>query len=118
MDVVGFGQPKAVPTGLKRPYSADPAEKQPHVLNIVKHDKAVSIVPSLKDLVGFTAPRDFDDTNYTRMPSHSMHQEETSKNTVLRRYQSALPCVAGHTMTNSTSIGLPELWFGPSANAH
>lgn len=109
--MVGIGQPKPLPTGLKRPYSADTTEKQHSGAGVPKNNQATDIVPSLKDLVGFVAPRDCDDANYTLLPRALYQQTELTESTVLARYHSALPFVSGHTMTNSTSINLPKHWF-------
>ena len=72
-------------------------------------DAVNTVVPD-RD-VGFTAPRDLEDANYT----HSLPiSPDGPLNMVLARYQKALPRVAGHTLTNSTSIDLPKHWFGPN----
>ena len=110
MDILGLAQPKPASTGLKRPYSADLIEQRRQVLDGPQGSDSAGSAPSLKDIVGFTVPRDLDDASYTLPVSIT---PEVPSNMAQLRYQSVLPRVSGHTLTNSTSISLPKHWFGP-----
>ena len=93
-----------MPTGLKRPYSAGGLGSGKEILGPGT---------SLKDLIGFAAPRDCGDAEYTVVASPPM--SKVCANSVLKNYQSVFSNDAGHTMTNSTSIDLPRHWFGAGA---
>ena len=108
---VSAGQSKQAPTGLKRPYSADLSEQRNRAFDQTAHKVKV---PGLKDIVGFAAPRDRADADYSVIPlSESL---EVPANTVLQHYQTVLSFDVGHTMTNSTSINLPRHWFSSTAH--
>ena len=87
------------------------SEQRRQALTASSINEEAAPIPNLKDIVGFTAPRNLEDANYT----HSLPiSPDGPLNMVLARYQKALPRVAGHTLTNSTSIDLPKHWFGPN----
>lgn len=113
MDITGIEQPKQAPTGLKRPYSAD-ATEQRHRSQISSVNEAKSL--NLKEVIGFTAPRDRTDADYILLSRPETHKEIPT-NIALKQYQTVVSGNGGHTMTNSTSIVLPKHWFGSGTHS-